>query len=47
MASLTDIELIKKARQEAKLLMQTDPTLRFYPSLLSRLSEMQRLVHFE
>jgi ATP-dependent DNA helicase RecG len=47
MASLADIELIKKARLEAKLLLKSDPSLKFYPALLARLSEMQRLVHFE
>jgi ATP-dependent DNA helicase RecG len=47
MASLTDIELIKKARLEAKLLLKDDPTLKSHPALTARLLEMQRLVHFE
>ncbi len=47
MASLGDIELIKKARLEAKLLLKEDPTLKKYPALLIRLAEIQRLVHFE
>ena len=47
MASLSDLELIKKARLEAKLLLKEDPTLKKYPTLLARLSQMQRLVHFE
>lgn len=47
MTSLTDIELIKKARLEAKLLLKDDPTLKSHPVLLARLSEMQKLVHFE
>ena len=47
MTSLTDLDLIKKARLEAKLLLKQDPTLNKYPALLTRLSEMQRLVHFE
>lgn len=47
MSSLGDIELIKKARLEAKLLLKNDPALKGYPLLLARLTEMQRLVHFE
>ncbi|MGD0977356.1 MAG: ATP-dependent DNA helicase RecG [Minisyncoccia bacterium] len=47
MASLTDIELIKKARLEAKLLTKDDPTLKSHPALAARLLEMQRMVHFE
>jgi len=47
MASLADVDLIKKARLEAKLLLKKDPTLKSYPLLLARLAEMQRLVHFE
>ncbi len=47
MASLADVELIKKARLEAKLLLKKDPTLKQYPLLLARLARMQRLVHFE
>ena len=47
MASLSDIELIKKARLEAKLLLKEDPSLIHHPILLARLSEMNRLVHFE
>lgn len=47
MASLSDIDLIKKARQEARLLLGDDPMLTKYPALLTRLAEMQRLVHFE
>lgn len=47
MASLTDLDLIKKARLEARLLLKEDPALMSYPLLRNRLSEMQRLVHFE
>ncbi len=47
MASLTDLDLIKKARLEAKLILKSDPALRDHPLLLERLCEMQRLVHFE
>jgi ATP-dependent DNA helicase RecG len=47
MTSLADIDLVKKARLEAKLLLKEDPTLKKSPLLLERLSEIQRLVHFE
>ncbi|OGN04564.1 MAG: ATP-dependent DNA helicase RecG [Candidatus Yanofskybacteria bacterium RIFCSPHIGHO2_01_FULL_44_17] len=47
MASLTDLDLIKKARLEARLLLKDDPTLKKYPAIDARLAEMQRLVHFE
>ncbi len=47
MSSLTDLELIKKARTEARDLLKTDPALKTHPLLLSRLSEMQKMVHFE
>ncbi|MEX1063888.1 MAG: ATP-dependent DNA helicase RecG [Candidatus Paceibacterota bacterium] len=47
MATLTDMELIKKARLEARLLIRDDPTLKNSPQLLARLAEMQRLLHFE
>lgn len=47
MASLGDVELIKKARFEARQLLKDDPGLKSHPLLLGRLSEMQRLVHFE
>lgn len=47
MASLGDVELIKKARFEAMQLLKDDPGLKSHPLLLEQLSEMQRLVHFE
>ena len=47
MTSLTDLDLIKKARSEAKLLLKEDPTLKKHPLLLSCLSQMQKMVHFE
>lgn len=47
MASLTDLDLIKRARLEARLLLKDDPALKRYPLLALRLKEMQRLVHFE
>ena len=47
MASLADVDLIKRARLEAKLLLKKDPTLKSYPLLLARLAQIQRVVHFE
>lgn len=47
MASLADLDLIKKARLEARLLLKSDPTLTKYHLLKERLNEMHRLVHFE
>ncbi len=47
MSSLADLELIKKARLEARILLKDDPTLADYPLLKLRLSEMQKMVHFE
>ncbi|MBI2063157.1 MAG: ATP-dependent DNA helicase RecG [Candidatus Yanofskybacteria bacterium] len=47
MASLADIDLIKKTRLEARLLLKDDPALKRHPLLAARLAEMQRLVHFE
>ncbi len=47
MAALTDLELIKKARQEAKALLEQDPKLTNYPLLRARLTAMEKIVHFE
>ncbi len=47
MASLADLDLIKKARLEARLILKEDPTLQKHPFLSARLAEMQKLVHFE
>lgn len=47
MASLANIELIKKARLEARLLLKEDPSLNRYPLLRERLNEFQKLTHFE
>jgi len=47
MASLANIELIKKARLEARLLLKEDSTLANYPLLKQRLESFQRLTHFE
>ena len=47
MASLANIDLIKKARLEARLLLKEDPSLNRYPLLKERLSEFQKMTHFE
>ncbi len=47
MASLTDLELIKQARLEAKNILKQDPNLVNYSILKERLAEFQRLRHFE
>jgi len=47
MASLANVELIKKARLEARLLLKEDPNLNSYPLLKERLESFQRLTHFE
>ena len=47
MSSLADIDLIKKARLEARLLLKNDPTLATHPALSQRLNEIERQVHFE
>ena len=47
MASLANIDLIKKARFEARTLLKDDPTLKKYPLLLERLENFQKLTHFE
>ena len=47
MASLANIELIKKARLEARLLLKEGPNLGNYPLLKEKLESFQRLTHFE
>ena len=47
MASLANIDLIKKARFEARTLLKEDPTLKKYPLLLEKLENFQKLTHFE
>lgn len=47
MASLADVELIKKARFEARALLKEDPNLTNYPLLSKKLENFQRLTHFE
>lgn len=47
MASLSDIEMIKQARDTATSLLQDDPMLAKHPMLKARLEQLQRIVHFE
>ena len=47
MASLANVDLIKKARAEARLLLKEDPSLKNYPLLRDRLESFQKLTHFE
>jgi len=47
MASLGNVELIKKSRLEARLLLKEDPSLSRYPLLCDRLTKFQKLNHFE
>ena len=47
MASLANVELIKKARLEARLLLKEDSNLTNNPLLKERLEKFQRLTHFE
>lgn len=47
MASLANMDLIKKARAEARLLLKEDPSLKNYPLLRDRLESFQKLTHFE
>ncbi|OGN05511.1 MAG: hypothetical protein A3B99_03115 [Candidatus Yanofskybacteria bacterium RIFCSPHIGHO2_02_FULL_44_12b] len=47
MASLANVDLIKKARLEARLLLKENPSLTSYPLLKDRLESFQKLTHFE
>lgn len=47
MASLANVELIKKARLEARTLLKEDPKLVRYPLIRDRLEDFQKLHHFE
>ena len=46
-ATLFDYELIKKAQDEADLLIKTDPELKKYPLLKDKLGEWEKSVHLE
>lgn len=47
MAALADVELIKKARLAARLIMRVDPTLQKTPLLREQLAHARTLVHAE
>src|SRR3989344_4799733 len=47
MTSLANVELIKKARLEARFLLKEDSALTKYPLLKDKLERFQRLTHFE
>ncbi len=47
MASLANVELIKKAQLEARLLLKEDSNLNSHPLLKEKLDSFQRLTHFE
>ena len=47
MASLANVDLIKKARLEARLMLKKDPNLKNYSLLKTRLDSFQKLTHFE
>lgn len=47
MASLTNLDLIKKARLEAKLLLKKDPSLKSFPLLRNQLLAFHKFRHFE
>ncbi len=47
MASLSDIELIKRVRSEASRILDKSVNLKSYPKLLSKLESFRERVHFE
>ncbi len=47
MAALANVELIKKSRTEARLILKDDPNLNNHPALKQQLQRLQALVHFE
>lgn len=47
MLALANVDLIKKARTAARVLMKNDPDLKRYPILRAQLDEFRRLSHFE
>jgi len=47
MASLSNVDLIKKARAEARLILKEDPSLKNYSLLRERLESFQKMIHFE
>jgi ATP-dependent DNA helicase RecG len=47
MASLKDISLVEKTREEAKEILEEDPELKKYPLLRERLKEFNQRIHLE
>ncbi len=47
MASLADVVLVSKTRNEAKEILQEDPELKKYPLLREKLKEFKKKVHLE
>lgn len=46
-ASLFDYELMKKARDAAKLIIEKDPDLKKYPALAGKIEEEKQKIHWE
>lgn len=47
MASLADLPLIEKAREEAEKILKKDPELKLYPQLKEKLDSYKKEIHFE
>lgn len=47
MASLSNVELIQKARNEAKDILKSDPSLDQHPHIKSRVELAQKTIHYE
>ena len=47
MTALANVELIKKSRTEARLILKDSPSLTKYPLIKKQLDRFQKLVHFE
>ena len=47
MESLGNLRLIETVREEAKALLEENPTLRKWPILKKRVAQMQKTIHFE
>jgi ATP-dependent DNA helicase RecG len=47
MAALANVELIKKSRAEARLILKDDPNLKAHEELKKHLHHLQTIVHFE
>ncbi|MBI2625047.1 MAG: ATP-dependent DNA helicase RecG [Candidatus Nealsonbacteria bacterium] len=47
MDSLTNMPLVQKTKEVAKEILEKDPGLKNYPSLLKRVEELEKIVHLE